>query len=293
MDAQGIMRVEGVGKVSLINLVDVTSRLKTESYPSLETTNPALPDYQLALRRAFLTYGLPQTLTLDHGTVFYDNTTPSPFPTRLHLWLLALGVQVRFTRKRCPTDHAIIERTHQTMTAQALLGQTYPSPAALWASLDERRQVLNRHLPSRALAHQAPLEAYPQAMHSGRSYRPEWEEELLALEKVYSYLAQGRWFRSVGSNGVFHLGAYHYYLGKRFAHLSVAIGFDPGAMVLLCQPEGSEDTFEVPIQGITKAELMGELAVLQALPMYQLALPFSLAAWRQLEYAHHLTGTTW
>jgi hypothetical protein len=30
-----IMRVEGVGKVSLINLVDVTSRLKAESYPSL------------------------------------------------------------------------------------------------------------------------------------------------------------------------------------------------------------------------------------------------------------------
>jgi transposase InsO family protein len=292
MDAQGIMRVHGVGKVSLISIVDVTSRLKAESYPSLETTNPALADYQLTLRRAFLTYGMPAILTLDHGTVFYDNTTPSPFPTRLHLWLLALGVQVSFTRKRCPTDHAIIERTHQTMTAQALLGQTYPSHAALWTGLDERRQVLNHHLPSRALAHQAPLEAYPQAMHSGRSYRPEWEEELLALEKVYSYLAQGRWFRSVGSNGLFHLGASHYYLGKCFAHRSVAIGFDPGAMALICQPEGSEDTLEVPIQGITKAELMGELALLQTLPMYQLALPFSLAAWRQLEYAHILTGTT-
>ena len=58
-----IMRVEAVGKVSLITIVDVVSRLKAESYPSLETTNPALPDYQLALRRAFLTYGLPETLT--------------------------------------------------------------------------------------------------------------------------------------------------------------------------------------------------------------------------------------
>ncbi|MFL5699242.1 MAG: helix-turn-helix domain-containing protein [Ktedonobacteraceae bacterium] len=167
MDAQGIMRVEGLGKVSLITIVDVVSRLKAESYPSLETTNPALPDYQLTLRRAFLTYGLPETLTLDHGTVFYDNTTPSPFPTRLHLWLLALGIQVRFTRKRCPTDHALIERTHQTMTAQALLGQSYPSHAALWSGLDERRQVLNHHLPSRALAHRAPLEAYPHAIHGG------------------------------------------------------------------------------------------------------------------------------
>jgi putative transposase len=82
MDAQGIMRVEGVGKVSLITIVDVVSRLKAESYPSLETTNPALSDYQLSLGRASLTYGFPQVLTLDHGTVFYDNTTPSPFPTR-------------------------------------------------------------------------------------------------------------------------------------------------------------------------------------------------------------------
>src|SRR6266849_9097381 len=292
IDAQGIMRVEGVGKVSLITIVDVVSRLKAESYPSLQTTNPALSDYQLALRRAFLTYGLPEILTLDHGTVFYDNTTPSPFPTRLHLWLLALGVQVHFTRKRCPTDHAIIERTHQTMTAQALLGQTYSSPDALWAGLDERRQVLNHHLPSRALAHQAPLEAYPHAIHSGRSYRPEWEEELLSLEQVCSYLAQGRWFRSIRTNGFFDLGGYRYYLGKHFAHRSVAIGFGPYAMVLICQPEGCEDTLQMSIQGITKAELMGELALLQALPVYQLALPFSLAAWRQLEYAHNLIGTT-
>src|SRR6266571_6238973 len=85
---------------------------------------------------------------------------------------------------------------YQTMTAQALLGQTYPSPADLWAGLDERREVLNQYLPSRALSHKAPLEAYPQAIHSGRMYRPEWEEDLLCLEHVWSYLQQGRWFRS-------------------------------------------------------------------------------------------------
>ena len=86
-----IMRVKGVGKVSLNTIVDVIGRLKAERYPSLETTNPALSDYQLSLRRAFLTYGFPQVLTLDHGTVFYNNTTTSPFPTRLHLWLLPLA----------------------------------------------------------------------------------------------------------------------------------------------------------------------------------------------------------
>ena len=199
---------------------------------------------------------------------------------------------MRFTRKRCPTDHAIIERMHQTMTAQALLGQTYPSHAALWAGLDERRQVLNHHLPSRALAHQTPLEAYPRAIHSGRSYRPEWEEELLSLEKVSTYLAQGRWFRSVRTNGYFGLGSYQYYLGKHFARCGVAIRFDPDTTTLICQPEGNEGTIQLPVQGITKDELMGELAVFQALPIYQLALPFSQEAWRQLEYANGLIGTT-
>ena len=102
------MRVERVGKVSLISIVDVVSRLKEESYPSLETTNPALPDSQLTLRRAFLTYGLPETLTPDHGTVFYDNTTPFPFPTRLHFWLLALGSTGAFyaqTQSNRSRDH--------------------------------------------------------------------------------------------------------------------------------------------------------------------------------------------
>ena len=63
-------------------------------------------------------------------------------------------------------------------------------------------------------------------------------------------------------------------------------------MALICLPEGCEETIRLPVQGITKAQLMGELAVLQSLPIYQLALPFTLAAWRQLEYAQNLTGTT-
>jgi Helix-turn-helix domain len=106
LDAQGRMHVAGVGKVCLITVIDVVSRFKVESYPCLETTNPPFEAYQLMLRRAELSTGLPRRITFDHGTVFYDNTSPSPFPTRLHLWLLALGIDICFTRKRRPTDHA-------------------------------------------------------------------------------------------------------------------------------------------------------------------------------------------
>jgi transposase InsO family protein len=210
LDAQGSMQVAGVGKVCVITIIDVVSRLKVESYPCLDTTNPPVEAYQLMLRRAFLTLGLPRRITLDHGTVFYDNTSPSPFPTSLHLWLLALGIDVCFTRKRCPTDHAKIERTHQTMTLQALLGQRWSDQTALWAGLDARRAMLNQHIPSSVFQGRPPLEASPEAVHSGRFYRPEWEAEMLDLPRVFAYLATCRWFRRIRANGRLGLGSYDY-----------------------------------------------------------------------------------
>jgi transposase InsO family protein len=292
LDAQGTMKVDGVSNVSLITIIDVVSRLKVESYPCLDTTNPPLAAYQLMLRRAFLTTGLPRRISFDHGTVFYDNTSPSPFPTRLHLWLLALGIEVRFIRKRQPTDHAKIERTHQTMTLQALLGQHWPDQTALWAGLDARRMMLNHHIPSRVLDGQAPLQAYPTAAHSGRSYRPESEAELLDLQPVFQYLASCRWFRHIKSNGRFAIGGYEYYLGTQCHGRTLELSFDLLQGCFVGQPEGSDTAYTIVPQGLTKADLMGELSDFLALPAYQLALPFAQEVWRQLEYAHILAGTT-
>ncbi len=292
LDAQGSMQVAGVGKVCLISIIDVVSRLKVESFPCLDTTNPPLEAYQLMLRRAFLTSGLPGRISFDHGTVFYDNTSPSPFPTSLHLWLLALDIDVCFTRKRCPTDHAKIERTHQTMTLQALLGQYWPSQAALWAGLDARRAMLNQHIPSGALQGRAPLQAYPQAAHSGRFYWPEWEAEMLDLGRVFAYLATCRWFRRIRANGRLDLGGYDYYLGTSRRNQMLEVHFDVVQGCFLGQPAGSETTITFAPKGLTKSDLMGELAHLLALPAYQLALPFTQEAWRQLQYTYTLTGTT-
>jgi transposase InsO family protein len=292
LDAQGAMQVAGVGKVALITIIDVVSRLKVESYPCLDTTNPPLEAYQLMLRRAFLTTGLPRHISFDHGTVFFDNTSRSPFPTRLHLWLLALGVEVSFTRKRCPTDHAKIERTHQTMTLQALLGQTWSDPIALWAGLDARRARLNHHIPSRVLGGRAPLAAYPSAAHSGRSYRPEWEADMLEMHRVYHYLSTCRWFRRTYPSGVFAMGGYLYNISTKWGGRAIEVRFDAERAVFVAQPEGWSDTLVIPPRGLRKADLMGEFVDGATLPPYQLALPFSHTAWRALAYAQGLAGTT-
>ena len=130
------------------------------------------------------------------------------------------------------------------------------------------------------------------AAHSGRFYRPEWEAEMLDLARVFAYLATCRWFRRIRANGRLDLGGYDYYLGMSLRNQMLEVRFDAEQGCFFGQPAGSETTITFAPQGLTKADLMGELGHLLALPVYQLALPFTHQAWRQLEYTHVLTGTT-
>jgi len=292
MDAQGAQPVSGLGQVSVVNLIDVVSHLKVGSYPHLGSRGLAGRDYQLVLRVAFLEYGLPVRISLDHDSAFFDNTSTSPYPSHLHLWLAALDIQVYFIQKPPPQEHALIERTHQTISAQALTGQTWSHPLALWHGLDQRREFLNTSYPSRTLHYQAPLEAYPQAVHSERAYRPEWEKQLLDLERVYALLSQGHWYRETNCHGEFWLGLKRYNAGRKCAKSTLEITFDPTTLELVSQKPGTDQVRRFAVKGLTKIDLMGELDPFARLPAYQLALPFSQEAWRKMELARMLGGTT-
>jgi hypothetical protein len=237
VDAQGKLAVAGLGSASIVNILDVFSHVKIDSLPCLRTTHANTQDYQLLLRRAFVAYGLPEQISFDHDSVFYDNQTASPFPTLLHLWLVALGIGVRFIHKTPPLEHARIERHHQTVTQQALVGQTFADQADLQKALTGRILFLNTHYPSRSLHGQAPLSVFPQAKQSPRPYRLEWERECSDMQRVYDYLAQGRWFRLTSSVGMFSLGSQRYNAGSRCAHQTLEISFDPQTGEFVCFPE--------------------------------------------------------
>ncbi len=175
-------------------------------------------------------------------------------------------------------------RTHQTMTLQAFLGQRRPDQTPLWAGLDARRAMLNEHIPSCALQGRAPLQAYPRAKPSGRSYSPEWEAEMLDLARAFAYLANCRWFRRIRANGRLDLGGYDSYFGTTYRNRMLELHFDANQGCFLGQPAGSDTAITFAPQGLTKIELMGELGHLLALPIYQLALPFTHEAWRHVIY---------
>ncbi len=70
------------------------------------------------------------------------------------------------------------------------------------------------------------------------------------------------------------------------------VRFNVDQECFLGQPAGSDITITFAPQGLTKTDLMGELGYLLTLPAYQLALPFTFQAGRQLEYTRVLAGTT-
>ena len=292
VDAQGKIAIDGIGSASIVNIIDVFSHLKIDSLPCLRTTHANTQDYQLVLRRAFVHYGLPEQISFDHDSVFYDNQTASPFPTSLHLWLIGLGIAVRFIHRKPPAEHAQIERTHQTITQQAVLGQTFADAADLQKMLTGRIVFLNMDYPSCSLHGQAPLTAYPNAEQTKRPYRLEWEKEFLNMQPVYDYLAKGRWFRITSSVGTFSLGSQRYNARSKFARQTLEITFDSQSCEFICLPERTTQPFRLPVQGLTKEALMGELDPLTTIPAYQLALPFSLQAWRKVVTCQDLGDTT-
>lgn len=276
MDAEGVTTVTGVGKVSFINLLDVYSHTSIDSHACLNSSHPKSQEYQRVLRRAFLRYGLPEQISLDHDSAFYDNKSASPFPSVIHLWLIGLGVQVRFIHKRPPLEHSRIERHHQTIAWQAFDGQTFSDITELQRSLQARMLFLNQEYPTSALNGQPPFHAFPQARHSSRLYSPETEEHILDLQRIYDYLQTGRWFRKVSAVGTFSLGGYPYNATTSRAEQTLEITFDAPTRKLICLPEKTTSSFSLHIQGLTKSALIGNALALPGYAIYQLALPFPL-----------------
>lgn len=280
MDAQGYQFIPDVGQVTLINLNDRGSHVRLMSYPcwlgeKRVERHASTGDYQTTLRLAFTDWGLPQALQVDHESVFYDNKSKSPFPTRLHLWLIALGVSLHFGRHGRPTDQGMTERSHQLWEGQVIQGTTFADWQTLYDALYQRRDFLNNILPCATLDNQPPLVAYPQAQHSGRLYRLEWEAELLDMERIDSYLGRGRWFRRVANNGIISLGGTIYYVGNKWKQQQVEVKFDPDTRQFQCFDAAAHLFKTLPLKGVSVECLMGDVFPLVHFPIFQLALPFT------------------
>jgi transposase len=283
MDAKGNENIEGVGYVAFINLNDRLSRARLLSYPcALERaqSHPTTKEYKTLLRLAFSEWGLPQRVQVDHESVFFDNISKSPFPTRMHLWLCALGVELCFARPKRPTDQAITERSHRLWYEQVVEGASFGCWSDLYQALLKRREFLNYHLPCSSLGEKPPLVAFPKATHSGRSYAAQLERELLDLKRVDRLLEKGRWYRRLSKDRTVSLGGWVYYLKGAPKGEQLEIGYQASGQErhLLFKDESGELVARQAIKGLSGKDLLGEeLEPYVRVPYFQARLPFTLA----------------
>ncbi len=277
IDGQGATHIEGLGRVNLINTKDVFSKLYCGCLPFMSRSHNGSPsgsEYQHSLRLAFMEFGLPTKIQTDHAAVFFENKGKSPFPTRFHLWLISLGIDLIFSRKYRPTDQAIVERSHQTLEAQIIEGKTFTTISELNKHCDNRRFRLNNSIPSSSTRNLPPLSAFPDAKHSGRLYRPEIEQTIIDFDKVYRFLSLGQWYRKVNKKKTVFLGGQWYYLKQAEPESKVRAGFCYKTQKVVFR-NAKEQTVETQdLKGITLSYLMGESFFNTYTTNFQLQFPF-------------------
>lgn len=271
MDAQGAIEVAGIGCCAMINIKDSVSRKHCAAFPvpvKNRNSQPSTRHYKWTLRLAFTESGLPRSIQVDKDSVFIENASRSPFPSRLHIWLSALGVELSFIDKRPPAKQAIVERSHQTMERQAVWGKAFSCWRGLAQLCDARRQLLNTKMPNRSLGKKAPLQAFPAAAHSSRPYSVGTEPSLLDLRRVHALLGGGQWYRVVSSGRMVSLGAQRYYLHAAKPKSQLQINFCQQSALLVFRDAEGGLVAELPLKGCSIEELVG-CSTNELAPLYQ------------------------
>ena len=275
IDDMGPEIYEGVGYIGMINVKDIFSKIYVQTFPvCLEHTrcHPNMSDYQCALRLSFIKFGLPEGIQADHGSNFYENKSKSPFPTNLHLWLIALGITFTWSRVHCPTDQGSVERSHRTTFNQIQRTKTFKNWQQLKEFTDKRRHRLNNNIACDTI-NMPPLVAFPSAIKSNKYFNPLTEHKMIDLQKVYLFLAQQEWFRKVSSAKTVSLAGQVYYLADAIANEQVRIKFDISSQSLFFH-NVNERIIKVPIKGISIEKLMGCPIAKALCPNAQLVIPF-------------------
>lgn len=234
IDAKESMEIPGVGLVSInhgrdeYGRVTVLHRVHAAGDQGRQKAPLTMELAYQDCRVAFTEWGLPEAIQTDRDTIYVDSG-PSPFPNRIVLWWVGLGIKHRLIPRRTPKRNGTVERSHRTLKERTLANQGFENAEALQAQVDAAWHELNHECPSRARGCQGkpPLVAHPEMLETARPYRPEWELELFDLKKVDQYLAEYSWIRTATSVGQVRMRNKRYSLGSAWAGQQVSAKFDP------------------------------------------------------------------
>ena len=231
MDFKGEVRLSGVGEVKPFNVCDEFSSAPLGGIIHLKRSGRGngltSRDVQTDLREIFSQWGLPQQLRMDRDSLWVGSSRME-WPGVVLLWIVGLGITPVINPGGSPTKNAQIERCNRTWREHVYEGNQHLNDLELQAFTDQAWQDRREALPTRNQHCEGnpPFIAYPELTHTGRYYSPEQEEKLFDMQRVYDYLSQWEWQRTVNSSGCIYLAKISQSVGRQFAKQIVKINFD-------------------------------------------------------------------
>ena len=174
---------------------------------------------QQGLIEAFEQWGMPVSINVDNGRPFGDPS--ADLPPILSLWLIGMGVDMTWSRPRCPTDNATVERM-QAVTANWSEPARCHSKEQLQQQLNQAIDIQRSRYRVRRLKGQTRTERYPDLEHPRRPYEP----ETFSMEPIFDFLAEGVWVRKVAKLGQISFFGERWQVGARYKGKYVSIKLD-------------------------------------------------------------------
>lgn len=126
---------------------------------------------QGCLRRAFENHGVPEAMLMDHGTPWWNASSPWGW-TELTVWLMRQGVRILMSGYRHPQTQGKVERMHGALH-RALKRRHADGDAQSW--LDEFRREYNEIRPHEALAMEVPVSRWKPSTRVFRAEPEQWQ----------------------------------------------------------------------------------------------------------------------
>ena len=167
------------------------------------------PTVQGAMTATFRRYGLPASMLMDNGSPWGDDRD-NPY-TRLTVWLLRLGIQVRHSRPYHPQTQGKDERFHRTLAVEVLRGRPLRDIGHCQQAFDTWRLLYNGERPHESLQLATPASRYTPSPR-------EFPEQLPALE-----YGPGDHVRKVQAKGEIFYQGRAFRIGKAFHGYPVAL----------------------------------------------------------------------
>ena len=177
----------------------------------------------------------------------------SGLPPALALWLIGLGIAVRWIPPGRPQENGKVERTNG-VAQQWAEPSACTSRAQLQARLDHEATIQRERYPS--IGGRSRAEAFPGLGHSGRTYRRVEERGMWDLAHVDRFLSGLTRYRRANARGAIWLYNAGRGLGRVHRGKEVCIGFEASSRAWIVHDLDGQELKRFPAEELSRGRIL-------------------------------------